>query len=33
VFHIDGWLQLALPAVVKTELLDYSPFNPRVVPQ
>ncbi len=31
VFHTDEWLQLALPAAVKTELLDYSPFNPPVV--
>jgi hypothetical protein len=29
VFHTDAWLQLAPPAAVKTELLDYSPFNPR----
>lgn len=32
VFHIDEWLQLALPAAVKTEFVDYSPFNPPVNP-
>lgn len=29
VFHIDEWLQLALPVGVKTEFVDYSPFNPK----
>jgi hypothetical protein len=29
VFHMEGWLQLTLPAAVKSEFIDYSPFNPR----
>jgi len=29
-FHIDEWLQRALPAGVITEFMDYSPFNPKV---
>ena len=29
VFHIDEWLQHALPSGVETEFLDRSPFNPR----
>jgi len=28
VFHIEEWLQMPLPAAVKAELLDYSPYNP-----
>lgn len=31
VFHVDEWLELGLPAGVKSELLDYSPFNPKSV--
>jgi hypothetical protein len=31
VFRMEEWLQLALPSVVRTELLDYSPFNPPVM--
>jgi len=27
-FHIAQWLELPLPAGVRTELLDYSPYNP-----
>lgn len=27
VFHIDEWLQLALPAGVMAEFMDYSPYN------
>jgi hypothetical protein len=27
-FRITHWLELPLPAGVKTEFLDYSPFNP-----
>jgi hypothetical protein len=30
VFHIDEWLQPVLPPGVKSELLDHSPFNPKV---
>lgn len=31
IFHVSEWLQRALPADVESELLDYSPFNPKVV--
>jgi predicted pyridoxine 5'-phosphate oxidase superfamily flavin-nucleotide-binding protein len=31
VFHIEEWVQLALPASVKAERFDYFPFNPKVV--
>jgi len=30
VFHMDEWLELALPTGVKSELLDHSPFNPKI---
>jgi hypothetical protein len=30
IFHIEEWLQLALPAL-KSEVLDYSPYNPPLV--
>jgi predicted pyridoxine 5'-phosphate oxidase superfamily flavin-nucleotide-binding protein len=29
VFQVKEWLQLAAPVAVETELLDYSPFNPK----
>lgn len=31
VFHVDEWLQLALPDSVMAEFMDYSPFNPKSV--
>jgi uncharacterized protein len=30
VFHMNEWPELALPAGVKSELLDHSPFNPKI---
>ena len=27
-FRVTHWLELPLPAGVRTEFLDYSPFNP-----
>jgi len=30
VFHVDEWMEFALPAGVESELLDHSPFNPKV---
>jgi predicted pyridoxine 5'-phosphate oxidase superfamily flavin-nucleotide-binding protein len=29
-FHIEQWLELSLPAGVRTEFLDYSPYNPTI---